>query len=243
MKEQQKPKIAVLRWEEGLVPEGLLQLERMKGNSTNPESYPFPVRMIHIPGACLETVITHPSDEVLGRMISMSKELVEKEGICGITTSCGFNVIFQKKLAEALPVPVFTSSLMQVPFAQQIIGKDRTVAVLTASKTSLTAEHLAACNITSDMNVEIFGLENAKEFGKIFDDPDNPFDMEAVEQEIIGAAEAAVKEYPSIGAFVLECTDLPPFAQKIRETTGLPVFDVVSLVDYMAMSLGVLRFY
>lgn len=48
---ERKPKIAILRWEEGLVPQGLMQLEELPGNSTNPKSYPFPVRMIHVPGA------------------------------------------------------------------------------------------------------------------------------------------------------------------------------------------------
>jgi hypothetical protein len=43
----------------------------------------------------------------------------------------------------------------------------------------------------------------------------------------------AVKENPKIGAFVLECTDLPPFAQRIREVTGKPVFDFVTLVNYI----------
>ena len=33
-----KPRIGILRWEGGKVPEGLMQLERMTGNSTNPAS-------------------------------------------------------------------------------------------------------------------------------------------------------------------------------------------------------------
>ena len=63
-----QPKIAILRWEEGLVPEGLMQLEALPGNSTNRNSYPFPVRLVHVPGACVETVITHPSEKLLEDM-------------------------------------------------------------------------------------------------------------------------------------------------------------------------------
>ena len=91
---ERKPKIAILRWEEGLVPQGLMQLEELPGNSTNPKSYPFPVRMIHVPGACVETVITHPSQELLENMISICKKLRDEEGILAISTSCGFNANF-----------------------------------------------------------------------------------------------------------------------------------------------------
>src|SRR5665647_163291 len=114
-----KPKIAILRWEAGHVPEGLMQLETMTGNSTNLKSYPFPVKLVHVEGANVETVITHPSKEVLSRMIDIANKLVKEDGIKAISTSCGFNAIFQKELAEALDVPVFTSALLMVPFVQR----------------------------------------------------------------------------------------------------------------------------
>ena len=240
---ERKPKIAILRWGEGLVPQGLMQLEELPGNSTNPKSYPFPVRMIHVPGACVETVITHPSQELLENMISICKKLRDEEGILAISTSCGFNAVFQQKLAEGTKMPIFSSSLLQVPFVQNIIGKNRTVAVLTANKGALTKEHFHACGITDDMHVEVIGLENAKEWSKIFDEPDEAFDMQKVQIEIVSAAEEAVRANPEIGAFVLECTDLPPFARKISETTGLPVFDFVSMMSHVAIALGELPIY
>ena len=73
------PKIAILRWESGQVPEGLLQLERMAGNSTNRASYPFPVRLAEVKGANAETVIIHPSREILNRMIRLVKELEQEQ--------------------------------------------------------------------------------------------------------------------------------------------------------------------
>lgn len=240
---EKTPKIAILRWEEGHVPEGLMQLETMAGNSTNVKSYPFPVRLIHVEGANVETVITHPSRELLFNMIRISKEVVEKEDIRAITTSCGFNAIFQKELAEALDVPVFTSALLQVPFVQNLIGKNRTVGVITANKGSLTKEHLHACGITEEINVEIMGLENAVEWSKIFEKPDEKFNMDAVAEEIIGVARKGVSQHPKIGAIVLECTDLPPYAAKIREAVNLPVFDFNSMMGHVAMALEELKLY
>lgn len=134
-------KIAILRWESGHVPQGLMQLEQLPGNSTNLASYPFPVKLVEVKGANTDTVILHPSQKLLEDMIQLAKEL-EKEGVRAITTSCGFNAIFQEALANAVDIPVFTSSLLQVPFAQALVGRDRAVGVITASASSLSEKHL-----------------------------------------------------------------------------------------------------
>lgn len=233
-----KPKIAILRWEAGHVPAGLMQLETMPGNSTNLKSYPFPVKLVQVPGANVETVITHPSRKLLADMIRISRKLAEEDGIRAISTSCGFNAVFQKELAEALDVPVFTSALLQVPFVHNLIGKDKAVGVITANKSALTKEHFHACGITDDIPVEVMGLENAREWSKIFETPDEEFDMDAVTAEIMGVARSGVAEHPNIGAIVLECTDLPPYAARIREAVNLPVFDFSSMMGYIAVALG-----
>lgn len=240
---KKNPKIAILRWEEGHVPEGLVQLETMPGNSTNLKSYPFPVRLVRVEGANVETVITHPSQELLANMIRISKKLINEEGIKAISTSCGFNSIFQKELAEALDVPVFTSALLQVPFVYNLIGKHKIVGVITANKSALTKEHFHSCGITDDINIEVMGLENAKEWSKMFEKPDEKFDIDAVTEEIIGVARKGVAKHPEIGAIVLECTDLPPYAAKIREAVNLPVFDFNSMMGHVAIALEEMKLY
>ena len=37
---------------------------------------------------------------------------------------------------------------------------------------------------------------------------------------------------PDIGAIVLECTNMPPYSEAIQEAIKLPVFDVVTMVNY-----------
>ncbi len=238
----QNAKIAILRWEKGHVPQGLMQLEALPGNSTNPASYPFPVRLVEVKGANADTVILHPSRQVLDEMIRLCRQLRD-EGIRAVTTSCGFNAIFQRELAEAADIPVFTSALLQVPLAKAMIGRHRRVGVLTANRASLTPEHMAACGITPDMGTVVAGLEDAAEWCKIFRQPDQPFDMDTVSGEILDAARRLYAQYPDIGAIVLECTDLPPYAERIRRDLDLPVFDINSLVGYAAMSLSALRLY
>ena len=235
-------KIAILRWESGHVPQGLMQLEQLPGNSTNPASYPFPVKLVEVKGANTDTVILHPSQKLLEDMIQLAKEL-EKEGVRAITTSCGFNAIFQEALANAVKIPVFTSSLLQVPFAQALVGRDRAVGVITASASSLSEKHLLACGITDEMHPIVMGLENAPEWSKIFDHPDDSFDMDLVTEEILNVARQGVKDHPEIGAIVLECTDLPPFARRIREELDIPVFDFNSMIGHMAMALSLVKLY
>ena len=191
-------KIAILRWESGHVPQGLMQLEQLPGNSTNLASYPFPVKLVEVKGANTDTVILHPSQKLLEDMIQLAKEL-EKEGVRAITTSCGFNAIFQEALANAVDIPVFPSSLLQVPFAQALVGRDRAVGVITASASSLSEKHLRACGITDEMHPIVMGLENAPEWSKIFDHPDDSFDMDLVTEEILNVARPAPLRPPHPG--------------------------------------------
>ncbi len=233
-------RIGILCWEAGQVPRGLVQLETLPGNSTNPNSYAFPVRFNRIKGANIRTVLEDPSKEVLKNMIVESKKMIS-EGIEAITTSCGFNAIFQEELASALDVPVFTSSLLQVPLVHKMLGPEKSIAVITAKKSALKVEHLRAVGIKDGIRLSIIGMENSPEWNKIFTAPDDDVDLDVIAGEVIGTAKEAVMRDKSIGAFVLECTDLPPFSEAIKKELCLPVFDFVTLIELIARSIGVLK--
>ncbi len=237
MSAQSTPKIAILRWEQTRVPRGLQQLESLKGNSTNPESYPFPVRLVEVPGACTETVITHPSDRVLKEMISLCAGL-KADGVKAVTTSCGFNAIFQETLAKEAGLPVFSSALLEIPFIRSLIGETKDILILTANRASLREEHFRACHVTDLSHLKIYGLETAPQWSKIFQEPDECLDLPLVREEIVSLASRAVNESDKPGAILLECTDLPPFAESIRTATGLPVFDFLSMMGHVALSIG-----
>lgn len=237
-----KPQIAIFCWEAGRVPRGLVQLESLRGNSTNPDSYSFPVKLCRIAGASIETVLENPSPAVLARMIDKARTLIAG-GIKAITTSCGFNAVFQKELAAALDVPVFTSSLLQVPYLRGVLPENKSVAVITAKKAALKKEHFDGAGITREMKILVFGMENSPEWNKIFTAPDQDIDLDIVSDEVIATAAGAIRERPDIGGFVLECTDLPPFAQAIREATGRPVLDFATMMQSIAGSIGVVKKY
>jgi len=233
----EKPVIGVLCWEEGTVPRGLVQLESFKGNSTNPASYDFPVIFSRVPGANIHTILEEPDINIMKKMVTYGEKMIEK-GVRAITTSCGFNAIFQKELSKNLTVPVATSSLMQIPFVATALSSSQTVAVITAKKKRLTKDHFRNAGVSDNLNVLVLGMEECPEWNKIFTSPDEDMDLDVIKEEVIFTASDAIKKNPSIGAFVLECTDLPPFAQGIRERTGLPVFDFITMVRYLVSAIG-----
>jgi hypothetical protein len=185
-----------------------------------------------VSGANVRTILEKPDQTVLRTMIADARMMVS-EGIKAITTSCGFNAIFQRELARAAGVPVFTSSLLQVPFARRICSPEGEICIITANASALGPEHLTSVGIASTDGLQILGLEQCAEWNRMFAEPDAEIDLHVIEQEVLGTALRAIDEHPDIRAFVLECTDLPPYSAAIRRQSGLPVFDFITMVNYL----------
>jgi Asp/Glu/hydantoin racemase len=144
-------------------------------------------------------------------------------------------------MAAAVRVPVFTSSLLLVPIVHRLLAPGRRVGIMTVNAPSLTAEHLAGAGIDAEIPLAVVGMETEKEFTRVLLDDELELDVEAAREEHIRVARRLVGEHPDVGAIVLECTNMPPYADDIRRETGLPVFDITSLVrmthDALAASL------
>jgi len=231
-----RPLIGMLCWEAGL-PRGLKQLETLPGNVINPATFNFPLRYERVRGANIHTILEEPSVDALHAMIKVAQGM-EEEGIRAITTSCGFNAIFQSELANSVSIPVFTSSLMQVPMVHRMLKKGEQVGIITASKASLTDKHLEEMGIHSSIAICIEGLENTGEFDKILNKPEKDLDLEKLEAQVIQVAKRMLKGKKTTGAIVLECTDLPPFAHGIQQAMNVPVFDIVSLVNMVQKAIA-----
>lgn len=229
--------LGVLRWEEQGCPRGLRQLEELAGNSTNPETYSFPVRFECVPGANLQSVVLSPDTRVLHAMIDVAGQLID-QGAKAITTSCGFNAIFQKELSRALSVPVLTSSLLQIPLIRSILGESSPIAVITAHGDSLTSRHFESVGVTNLSGIHVAGLEQNREWRKIFESPTEPIDIDQFRQDLVELA-VSLTTHQKSKAILLECTDLPPFAAEIRQATQTPVYDFVSLINFAQETTGV----
>ena len=234
--QSQTPFLGVLCWEEGGNPKGLEQLESLTGNSINPLTYPFPVLFKKVAGANYQSVLVSPDARLVGPMLEAAEAMIDR-GVKAIITSCGFNAIFQKELADALKVPVYTSALLQIPFIRASLGRQKLL-VITASKQDLKPEHFHAVGVMNMHGIEIYGMEEMPEWSKISRSPNESLSLEKVEDEVVSVAAVAKQEHPDLGAILLECTDLPPFAAAVRKTVDLPVYDLMTMVTLIYKSFS-----
>jgi Asp/Glu/hydantoin racemase len=213
---------------------GILMLEttfpRIKGDIGNPATFAFPVAYQTVKGASPRKVVMEADAGLIGDFILAGRALVAR-GVKVIATSCGFLALFHRHLVDALPVPVFTSSLLQVHLARSVIRRDQKIGIITAHRPSLTDKHLAGVGIQDD-SLAIVGMEYAQEFSAVFIGGQTTLNQGQCHQEMRAAADRLMREHPDVGAIVLECTNMPPYADTVRQATGLPVFDAVSMVNY-----------
>jgi len=220
-------------------PLGILLLEapypRIYGDLGNATSWPFPVMFRVVPGATPVKVVLEGARGLLPDFIAQAKDLVLL-GAEAITTSCGFLSLFQKEMADAVGVPVATSSLMQVPWIQSMLPQGKRVGVVTISMASLTPQHLAAVGVPLD--TPLAGTENGREFFRVIVKGESQdMDVALAEQDVIEAGKALVAQNPDVGAIVLECTNMPPYAAALQAAVGLPVFDIYSMITWFHAGL------
>ena len=141
--------------------------------------------------------------------------------------------IHQKKLARELGVPVFLSSLLQIPFISIIIGENAKVGIITADSKSLNADLLTAVGVSDPANLVIGGLEDGPEFYRFAIKETGTLDTGAVEKEVVAVAQTMVAENPHIRAILLECSLLPPYGAAIQAAVNLPVFDYITMINFV----------
>lgn len=212
---------------------GILMLDtrfpRIPGEMGNATTFPFPVRYHRVTGASPDLVVRKGAEGLLPAFIEGARAL-EREGVGAITTNCGFLVKFQRELAAAVRVPVFTSSLLLVPLVHRMLPRGRRVGVMTVNGASLTREHLEGAGIGAEIPLAIAGMEGEKEFTRVLLGDEAELDVDLARDEHVRVARRLVAEHADVGAIVLECTNMPPYAADIQRATGLAVFDIVSLV-------------
>lgn len=220
---------------------GVLCLEsyfpKPPGHIKNPSSLPFPVLYEMIDGVTVPDLLNNPTPDLLDPFIAGAKKL-EREGVRAITGSCGFLALFQQELAAAVDIPVFASSLIQVPLAFHMTGTSAPVGVMTADAGALTDAHFKAVG-AGGIPVVVQGLEGSTEFADvILKYKRTAMDTDVIEAEVIAAAQALVARAPDIRSLVLECTDLPPYAARLQQILRIPIFDLTTLAT-MAHSVVV----
>lgn len=222
---------------------GILMLDarfpRIPGDMGNATTWPFPVLYRVVRNATPDLVVRKGATGTLDAFIEAGSDLV-RDGADGITTNCGFLSLFQAELSDALRVPVATSSLMQVDLVNRLLPPGKKTGILTISASTLTPRHLAAAGVPE--STPVGSTEGGREFTRAILGNELELDVELARQDNIEAALALCASHPDIGALVLECTNMVPYAADIRAATGVPVFSIETFVSWFQSSLVPCRY-
>ena len=209
------------------------------GDVRNASAFPYPVQYEIAEGVTNKTLVYDKNPAQCRDAVIAAAKRLERLGCRAIAAECGYFAFFQQDVRAAVDVPVFMSSLLQVPFIQQVIGPQKSVGIVCAQKQFLTREHLVNVGIDPGSNYLIAGAQDeygVSEFDKLWNPHARPERPEAyydkAEEQMVSCCKSFVEKYPSIGAIMLECTGMQPFARAIQREIDLPVFSWGTLLDY-----------
>jgi hypothetical protein len=200
------------------------QFPRPLGDIGNPATFAqlgMPVRYKVVPKVWPSFVLSPASWEPVFDAFLLAALQLKADGAVIISTSCGFLVLFQQRLADALQIPVITSSLMRSPYQSE----HEPLGILTISAETLEARHLAAAGLPLD--TPIAGVSVGSEFHKSVLGNSPTMNLEQAKADVVEAALRLVKLSPEITTIILECTNMPPYAVAIRQVTGRKVEHVI----------------
>jgi len=205
---------------------GVLMLQtrfpRPPGDIGHPASFAFPVRWRVVEGATPERIVRGRDPRALAPFIEAGHALVA-EGAQALATSCGFLALWQRELQAALPVPVWTSSLLELAEL-----RSQRCGVITIEAASLTAAHFEA--VGADPATPVEGITPGSPLHRSLLEDRPELDMADAEALVLAAAARLRERQPGLQTLLLECTNLPPYADALRRATGLPVHDVITML-------------
>ena len=214
---------------------GVLMLDtvfpRIPGDIGNAATWRYPVCYHIVKGASTHRIMAkEPDSKLIDPFIQGARELA-KMGVKLITTSCGFLGPFQPYLAEAVNIPVVTTSLIQVPTVSAMIGKHKKTAILVEKAYMMTENHFQGAGWSSkDIPVVVHGMPEDAYFPTVFIGNSPEADIDRLEADMKKLGQSLIKKHPDIGAVVCECTNFVPFNHALQEIVEMPVFNIVTLV-------------
>lgn len=218
---------------------GILMLHsrfpRVHGDMGNALTWPFPVMYKVVRGASPDRVVRQQAEGLLPAFIDAARHLVD-DGADGITTNCGFLSLFQAELQATVPVPVASSSLMQVPLVQATLPAGKRVGIVTICARTLTDAHLKAAGVPA--GTPVTGTDETGPFARPILNDEPELDVNAARADLLHTCRTFAQQNPDLGAIVLECTNMTPYQADITTTLGLPVYSIYNLATWFHAALS-----
>lgn len=217
----------------GIIVMGGVWYPYVPGNVANATTYSFPVHYKCIKGGFTKKMVSpKPDPTILQQTIVAGKEL-EQQGCRAIVGACGYFANYLPEVAAALNVPTFLSSLMQVPIVVRALKPGQKVGIICANGDVLSsAPALKNCGVDDPSTVVIAGAQGLPQMQNVLQNTGH-LNNAKFEQELVDLSKQLVSENPDIGAILLECSDIPPYAWAIQKAVRLPVFDFTTLINWV----------
>jgi len=196
------------------------------GNPRTFEALGIPVRYQTVSGMAARAAVQDTSGLPWQPFAKAALDLVS-QGATLITTSCGFLALHQTALQAAVPVPVLSSALLwlgQPALANEVVG------VLTFDAASLLPAHWAGAGASPQTPVE--GLPTGCHLQRCVLSDDPVLDRVAATHDVVNAAQRLVLAHPQLTTLVLECTNMPPYADAVAAATGRRVEHIMTLIEH-----------
>ncbi len=210
--------------------------ERVLGDAGNPASYHLPVKTVVIENADSSVIVRNgrPDPAMVDAFCAAAQKL-EAGGAIALTSTCGFLITAQEEIARSVRIPVMVSALSLFPVIRAMHGA-RPVGIMTASSKQLGPAVLGAAGIFPDQ-AAIAGLQDENVFAACFlalkSQQRTSIDQGAIQSAVVKKAIALCQSTPAMSAILLECGNLPPYAQAICAATGKPVYSILDGVRFM----------
>ena len=215
-----------------------LDYPKLPGNVVNAATFDYPVLYEEV---VFEIEQLFGGDPALETAVVEAARTLEAKGAAAIVGACGFFAHFQQAVADAVNVPVFMSSLAQVPVIELGLRRDQRILVFAADGDSVNEALLAHVGATGERLI-VQNVGDREAFAPIRWGQ-TELDNGALIEDLCGLARAQIAAHPEIGAILLECSDLPPYAADLHAATGLPVFDFITLIDWVHHAIAQRRYY
>lgn len=199
------------------------------GDVGNASTYSFPVVYRTAGDVSLDRLINQGDKSLTPSVIAVAREL-ENLGVRAITSDCGYMLHFQKEVAAAVSVPVILSSLLQLPLLESAVGGAK-IGIICANKRRLAPELLDLAGMRDTSRAVIYGLEDCPAFRSPILDEEPVLDDVKIEKEVTDTARAMLADHPDVGAVLLECSNLPPYAHAVQRAVSRPVFDFTTMIN------------
>ena len=214
---------------------GILMMDstipRLPGDPGHAATLPFPVRYGIVRGFPFEDLVEIRRENI-GRVINAAIDL-EREGVNFVAADCGLFSPFQRDISEMLSIPFLGSALNLIPLISGFMPGGKKVGLITGDTRLLKNEHLISAGADPE-TVVIRGMEKSREFEDVVIKRGQKLDVEALQAGVLTAAEDLFRSGEKIGSVVLECTNLITFRSDIQQQFNVPVFDMVTLIEFFA---------